>query len=225
MSKDTHSPRRSLFTVPTILALVSFALIFGALHVFVVRPLARRVAPERKAAAVRSTLGAIPPFSLVSEQGVAVTNAELMGKIWIADFIFLRCSESCPAMTTQMKSLAERLGGRPEIRFISFDVDPDHDTVADLATFAKELGADPKRWSFLQGRDRATIRKLSRDGFKLGLEGGDPNDPQPILHSSRFALVDREGMLGATYDGSDPEDVKRLLADTLALEGKRKESR
>jgi protein SCO1/2 len=225
MSEDANSARRSRFTAPTVLALVSFALIFGALHVFVVRPLSRRASRERQPAATRPALGAIPPFSLVSEQGVAVTNAELRGKIWIADFVFLRCSESCPAMTAQMKSLVERLGDHPEIRFISFDVDPDHDTVADLAAFAKNLGADPKRWSFLQGRDRATIRTLSRDGFKLGLEGGDPNDPQPILHSSRFALVDREGLLAATYDGRDPEDVKRLFADVLALEGKRKEGR
>ncbi|MEO6324539.1 MAG: SCO family protein [Thermoanaerobaculia bacterium] len=225
MTESAAAPSRNRFLTPALLAFGTFALVFGALHFLVVRPMARKAEPQSVSPAQSPALGTVPPFSLVTEHGTTLTNAALRGKIWIADFVFLRCSESCPAMTTQMKSLVERLNGRPEIRFVSFDVDPDHDTVADLLTFSKSLGADPARWSFLHGRDRNTIRTLSREGFKLGLDGGDPDDPQPILHSSRFALVDREGMLRATYDGSDPEDVKRLLADTLVLADKSTASR
>jgi protein SCO1/2 len=135
----------------------------------------------------------------------------------VADFIFLRCGSTCPVMTEAMAGLAKKLQDVPEARFLSFDVDPEHDGVADLAAFAKERGASALRWTFVHGKDRSTIRSLSRDGFHLAVEDGTAEDPEPILHSTRFVLVDRKGTIRGTYDGTDPAAVETLAWDVRRL--------
>jgi len=162
------------------------------------------------------SLGAVPPFSFVSEQGAPVTAATFAGSVWIADFVFLRCSGTCPQMTAKMAALAEELAPEKRIRFVSFDVDPAHDSVADLAEHARALGADPARWTFLRG-ETEPVRTLVRSGFKLGLEEGKPGDPEPILHSTRFVLVDAKGTIRGYYDALEPDAFRKLAGDALRL--------
>ncbi len=161
-------------------------------------------------------LGAAPAFTLVSEQGKTVTRADYAGKVWIADFIFTRCGGSCPILSARMAALAERTAGEQRIRFVSFGVDPEHDTVEVLAEYARKLGADPARWTFLHG-DRPVIRALIKDGFKLAIEDGVPDSVEPILHSTRFVLVDGEGTIRGYYDGMEQPPVDQLEKDARAL--------
>jgi len=161
-------------------------------------------------------LGAVPAFDVVSEQGNAVTNQAYAGKVWIADFIFTSCAGICPVMTSRMKELASTLRDEAAIRFVSFTVDPERDTVEVLARYAKEAGADPARWSFLRA-DRDRIRKLARDGFRLPVEDADPRAREPILHSSRFVLVDASGTIRGWYDSEDAGKRTLLAADARRL--------
>lgn len=161
-------------------------------------------------------LGPAPDFSLVSDQGKTVTRGDYRGSVWIADFIFLRCAGQCPLMTSKMKTLAEALPAATGIRFVSFDVDPEHDTVGAMASYAKEHGADPARWRFLRG-EKAVIRSIAREGFKLAVEDGDPNGPEPVLHSTRFLLVDAAGRLRGAVDSEDPAALARLTSDARRL--------
>lgn len=161
------------------------------------------------------SLGRVPDFSLTSEQGTTVTLKDYAGSVWIADFIFVQCGGSCPLMTSKMAALTRTLRGTP-VRFVSFDVDPDRDGVAELAAYAKSAGADPARWSFLRG-EKAVIRSLARDGFKLAVEDGDAKDPEPVLHSTRFILVDASGDIRGYYDSLDEERMAALSADARRL--------
>jgi protein SCO1/2 len=162
------------------------------------------------------SLGTIPGFTLTSEQGVAVSLEDLRGKVWIADFIFLRCGGTCPMMSSRMASLAREMAPEPRIRFISFDVDPDRDSVADMKEYAKTFGADPAQWTFLRG-EKPEIRSLARGGFKLAVEDAQPGDPEPILHSTRFSLVDGDGKLRGSYESNDPEAMARMKKDARRL--------
>ena len=139
-------------------------------------------------------LGAAPSFTLVSEQGKTVTRADYEGTVWIADFVFTRCGGSCPILSARMAALAQRTAGVPALRFVSFGVDPEHDTPEVLSEYGQKLGADPARWTFLRG-ERPVIRALIKDGFKLAIEDGVPDSVEPILHSTRFVLVDGEGTI------------------------------
>lgn len=161
-------------------------------------------------------LGPIPDFTLTSEQGQPFSRADLAGKIWIADFIFLRCGGTCPMMSSQMSALAKEMAPQTRIRFISFDVDPDRDSVADMKEYAKNYEANPAQWTFLRG-EKDVIRSLARYGFRLPVQDGQPGEPEPILHSTRFSLVDGNGRLRGSYESNDGEAMKNLREDARKL--------
>jgi protein SCO1/2 len=161
-------------------------------------------------------LGAAPAFTLVSEQGRTVNRADYEGKVWIADFIFTRCGGSCPILSAKMAALSGRMADVPGVRFVSFGVDPEYDTQEVLAEYGRKLGADPARWTFLHG-DRPVVRALIKDGFKLAIEDAPADSVEPILHSTRFVLVDGEGTIRGYYDGMDQPPVDQLEKDARAL--------
>jgi len=167
-------------------------------------------------------LGEVPPFSLTNRDGRTVTRETLAGSPWIADFVFTRCAASCPLMTDRMAKLAKELdlgepgpNGRPRLRFVSFTVDPDHDTPAVLAAYAARYQAPPA-WLFLTG-PQAILHHLSRKGFKLAVEPAGGPEKEPILHSTRFVLVDARGRIRGYYDGFDKEAMEKLERDLAAL--------
>jgi protein SCO1/2 len=157
-----------------------------------------------------------PAFTLTNRDGRAVRLQDLAGHPWIADFIFTRCPASCPLMTARMARLNRELPDDLPVRLVSISVDPEHDTPQVLQRYAESYKA-PDRWLFLTG-GQEEIYRLSRKGFKLGIEipsSSSPGGPpvEPILHSTRFVLVDGEGRIRGYYDGFDEDSMKKLRRD------------
>jgi cytochrome oxidase Cu insertion factor (SCO1/SenC/PrrC family) len=152
---------------------------------------------------------AVPEFSLVDQNGRTVTNADLRGKIWIADFIFTRCKGPCPLMTARMLEMQKALTKTPEVKLVSVTVDPAHDTPEVLKAYAETNFADPERWKFLTG-DKAVIEKLVTEGFMqhLAEENGEP------VHGTMFLIVDGNGMVRSARMLEDPELIPKVLTDT-----------
>jgi len=194
------------------LAAIGAAVLLGmlGLHQLVYALMSRSRAPDLL------KLGHVPDFAFVSERGRPVAARDLEGKAWIANFIFTRCGGTCPAMSERMAALAGTLKDEPGVAFVSLDVDPEHDSLADLATYSRQHRADPERWTFLRG-ERPAVRALAGDGFKLAVVDGHADDPEPILHSSRFVLVDGRREIRGYYDGLEPVSVEKLLADARQL--------
>ena len=156
----------------------------------------------------------VPDFSLIDQTGKTVTLRELNGKVWVADFIFTNCGGTCPMMTGKMRKLQQTLP--PEIRMVSFTVDPARDTPKVLAAYAEEHGANRDRWLFLTGEKQA-MYDLCLKGFKLPLDDAGGTPAEPITHSSRFVLVDRHGEIRGYYSGLEEEGFKRLAEDAKTL--------
>ena len=152
---------------------------------------------------------AVPEFSLTDQNGQTVTNADLRGKIWIADFIFTRCAGPCPLMTARMLEMQKALVKTPEVKLVSVTVDPEHDMPEVLKAYAEANFADPERWKFLTG-DKAVIEKLVTEGFMqhLSEEGGEP------VHGTMFLIVDGNGMVRSARMLEDPELIPKVLTDT-----------
>jgi protein SCO1/2 len=152
---------------------------------------------------------AVPEFSLTDQNGQTVTNADLRGKIWIADFIFTRCKGPCPLMTARMLEMQKALVKTPEVKLVSVTVDPESDTPEVLKAYAEANFADPNRWKFLTG-DKAVIEKLVTEGFMqhLSEEGGEP------VHGTMFLIVDGNGMVRSARMLEDPELIPKILTDT-----------
>ena len=160
-------------------------------------------------------LGTVPPFALTERAGTPLGAADLAGHVWVADFVFTRCPDFCPALTTRMAGLQKALpAGRDPIRLVSFSVDPAHDGPDVLREYAARAGAGDA-WLFLTG-PRAAVAALLRDGFHVAwADDGPPTSP--ITHSDRFVLVDRQLRIRGYYHGTDAADVARLARDAVAL--------
>jgi protein SCO1/2 len=155
----------------------------------------------------------LPDAQLLTVAGQPMKLSELRGKVALYDFIFTRCQGPCPLMTREMKKLVGRFDDR-DLRFVSISVDPDFDTPPVMRKYAAAQGSDP-RWVFLTG-DRETIRRLSIDGFKLA--AGESTSPsEPIVHSTKFVLVDGEGMVRGYYDAFSEEGRSTLSRDLRAV--------
>ncbi len=157
-------------------------------------------------------LGIVPAFQLIDQDGKSFGSQQLLGKIWIADFIYSTCPGPCPMISSRMSETQKPLRDT-DVKLVSFTVDPQHDTPALLKEYATQLEAQPDRWHFLTG-DKAAIYRLSRDGFKLASGEGGTAGP---IHSTRIVLVDRSGVIRGYYDAMDADAVTRLLADVAHL--------
>jgi len=156
----------------------------------------------------------LPDFSLTDQTDKIVKLADLKGRAWIADFIFTSCGGTCPMMTGQMRKLQGAV--QNNITMVSITVDPDRDTPKALAAYAAENGATRDRWLFLTG-DKKALHDLCIQGFKLPLDDSGGNVIEPIAHSTRFVLVDKDGEIRGYYNGTEEGDLKRLTADAKKL--------
>jgi protein SCO1/2 len=157
--------------------------------------------------------GQIPDFHLISNTGAPFDRTSLDGKIWVADFIYTHCPGPCPRMSAQMRRVQTAVTAIPDVRLVSFSVDPERDTPPVLAQYAVRYQAQPGRWFFLTG-DRSTLDSLDRHAFMLGNVDGS------LQHSTRFVLIDRQSRIRGYYgtDQDDPTaqlivDIRRLVRD------------
>ena len=180
--------------------------------------------------------GPVPDFRLTASDGRTVTLTDFRDTVWLANFIYTECTDTCPVQSLQVQRLQGEFAAPRDLRFASITVDPTHDTPEVLQRYAARYGADPERWLFLTG-PKPAIHALARDGFKLGVSDvspaarsgvpGWPLGPGPafashgsgglILHSSRFVLVDRQARIRAYHRTDDPDSLARLRDNLRAL--------
>jgi protein SCO1/2 len=106
--------------------------------------------------------------------------------------------------------VAKQVADLPDVRLVSFTVDPEHDTPVVLAGYAKRFSADPGQWYFLTG-PLATLNEIDREGFKLGGMDGS------LAHSTRFVLVDPRGRIRGYYHTDEDDGLKQLISDIRRL--------
>lgn len=147
-----------------------------------------------------------PAFEGTNYDGSTISSRDLAGKVYIAEFFFTSCAGPCPVMNSTANVLQAEFSDLPDFRIVAFTVDPETDQVPRLAKYAERYGAKKDRWYFLRN-DIEVIRDIAQKGFMMG---GDLHEP--ALHSTRFVLVDRDGMIRGYYDALDPAKVDELRA-------------
>lgn len=156
-------------------------------------------------------LSTINDFTLTDQNGESFESpGQLDGKVWIADFFFTTCTGPCPRMSAWMARMQEDLADIPNLRFVSFTVDPENDTPEVLAEYAHRYRAQPGRWYLLTG-PQETLHDLMRNQFLLG------DVDMSRTHSTRFVLVDANGDVRGYYISATTEDMEQLMADTRRL--------
>ncbi len=180
---------------------------------------AYRMSSTAEAGAQRGELGHVPSFSLTDQLNRKVSDQDLRGSVWVANFVFTRCPSVCPMLTAKFQALQTKLGKLPGVRYVSISVDPEYDTPQVLAEYAQRFSADATRWQFLTGPLK-DIEKTVVNGFKIHMGKAEPsaNDPTliEIMHGEHFVLVDREGVIRGYYR-ADNDGLRTLENDVRDL--------
>ena len=156
----------------------------------------------------------ISDFKLTNQNGKEITQANYKDKIYIADFFFTTCQDICPVMTKNMHQLQEELKNDNEILLLSHTVIPEVDTVEKLKEYAIENNIDDSKWNLVTG-DKKQIYELARKSY-LAVEDSDFNEFD-MIHTENFMLIDKEKQIRGFYDGTNSEDINRLLKDIEIL--------
>jgi protein SCO1 len=173
----------------------------------------------------------VPDFELTNQLGQKISWKDLQGKIVVADFFFTRCPVICPQMTRNMKRLQDavkknvRVGPKDAdfVHFISFTVDPLHDSVQQLKKFADRYQINPQNWWLLTG-SKKEIYDLALKGMKMGIN--DTEIDTSFIHPQQFVLIDKERVIRSRkdafgnvdlYNGLDSADVKNIAEDIILL--------
>lgn len=170
---------------------------------------------DEKPAESLARIGAAPDFMLTAQDGSTFSTTDLRGKVVAVNFVFTRCGEVCPLATDKMAGIQQELGdafGR-DVYFVSVTVDPEHDTPAVLAEYARAFDSDLSGWAFLTGAPTA-IREVARS---YGVVYRQPPDGE-VEHILLTSLIDREGILRVQYMGErfDPSELLHDLRDLMA---------
>lgn len=190
-------------------------------------------------------LGVLPEFSLTDQSGAQFGRNQLLGRVWIADFVFTSCADACPRLTQKLRSVQDRLTAQEQARgigLLSLSVDPERDTPQKLADYARSFGARDSVWRFLTG-PQAEVERTVVQGFRIAMAKmpldprllapsgvkAAPPAPHPgetpeelhaqafdILHGEKMVLVDARGHIRGYYDADDP-GLRRLLRDARLL--------
>jgi len=156
----------------------------------------------------------INPFSMTNQNGLTVTEMDYSDKIYVADFFFTTCPNICPIMTANMIYIQEKLK-EDDIMLASFSVTPEIDTVEVLKKYSLDKGVNDEKWNLMTG-DRVQIYDLARKSFlvaKVDPRGGE----NEMIHTENFVLIDKEKRIRGYYDGTNLEEIEKLLVDIKIL--------
>ncbi|WP_339632639.1 SCO family protein [Bizionia echini] len=157
----------------------------------------------------------IADFSLTNQNGKTITQADYKDKIYVADFFFTTCQTICPIMTDHMVYIQKELKNDPEVMLLSHTVTPEIDSVPQLKNYALKKGVDDTRWNLVTG-DKKQIYDLARKSY-LAVKDVEGFDPYDMIHTENFMLIDKKRQIRGFYDGTNPEEIKRLIADIQKL--------
>lgn len=163
--------------------------------------------------------GVVPQFQFQDQTGVSFSSEALKNKVWVAGFIFTRCKGPCPLISSKMAELKKRLSYSDRLAFVSFSVDPEHDTPEKLATYAEKFKREGKpQWYFLTGA-KEKIYELAIKTFMQTASSDDAQSDiqQKFMHGTRLTLVDAEGRIRGFYNISDEGGIDKLELDIRSI--------
>jgi protein SCO1 len=163
-------------------------------------------------------LNQVKPFTFTSQDGKLISERNVEGKVYVAEYFFTSCTGICPILNSNMKNIYEKFKTEADFLILSHTCDPETDSVARLKQYADSLQVDNSKWLFLTGT-KESLYNAARVSYLLD----DPknnmeNIKDQFLHTQFFALVDRNGKVRKKiYDGLKKNELKELEKDIAVL--------
>lgn len=162
----------------------------------------------------------IAPFEMTNQLGMPFSRKDVMGKIYVANFIFTKCGKICPEMTAQMKRIDRAFHQNPKVALISFTVTPWLDDVKTLHQFGQKHQISPLNWQLLTGK-KEEIYQLARKSFFAEESIGYNKASSEFLHTEHMVLVDQAGRIRGIYNGTLPLEADHCIEDIRKVIGNR----
>jgi protein SCO1/2 len=157
----------------------------------------------------------INDFVLTNQNGELISQEFYQNKIYVADFFFTTCPDICPIMTENMGYLQSELKNQTDVLLVSFSVTPNVDSVDVLRSYADLKKVDDAKWNLFTG-SKKEIYELARKSFLVAKNDGD-GGKYDMIHTENFVLVDKESRIRGFYDGTNEDEMKKLLVDITIL--------
>lgn len=202
-----------------VISLIIIAIIYNTLNVYKPLPIYQPAMVSTEL--VDSTIQhqkkyhKIADFKLVNQNGKTITQNDYKGKIYVADFFFTTCQTICPIMTGNMAQIQKEIMNDNDIMLLSHTVTPNIDTVAQLKRYAKKKGVVDEKWNLVTG-DKKQIYQLARKSY-LAVKDDGNGDAFDMIHTENFMLIDKKRQIRGFYDGTNKEDINRLLEEIKHL--------
>lgn len=157
----------------------------------------------------------VSDFTFINQNGDTITQKNYEGKIYVADFFFTTCGSICPKMTTNLTEIQQAFKDNPKVMVLSHTVFPEIDSVPVLKKYAEKNGIIDSKWNLVTG-DKKTIYALARQSY-LAVKLGNPDELYDMVHTENFVLVDDKRRIRGFYDGTNKEEMQRLIEDIQFL--------
>lgn len=206
---------RKFFIVLIVFSVITISLFYFALKPQKVLPIYNPadVNPELVDSTLqyKSKYHTIADFSFVNQNGDTVTQKNYEGKIYVADFFFTTCGSICPKMTSNLADVQKAVLNNPKVMLLSHTVFPEVDSIPVLKAYAIKNGVVDSKWNLVTG-DKKEIYSMARKSY-LAVKLGRPDQLYDMVHTENFVLVDQKRRVRGFYDGTNKEEMKRLLED------------
>lgn len=159
----------------------------------------------------KSKYHTIADFSFTNQNGKVITQRDYENTIYVADFFFTTCGSICPKMTTNLVEVQKAFLDNPKVKILSFTVMPDVDSVSVLKEYAQLNGVIDTKWNLVTG-DKKAIYAMARKSF-LAVKQGKPEELYDMVHTENFVLIDTKKRVRGFYDGTQKEEITRLIED------------
>jgi protein SCO1/2 len=163
-----------------------------------------------------ASIHTIPAFSFTDQDGQTITEQNVKGKVYVADFFFTRCGNICPKMTNNMGLLQEKFKNNKEVLLLSHSVTPEMDSVPVLRKYAADKGVIAGKWHLLTG-NKDDIYRLAKKEYYAGDTIGYYQTGNEFLHTENFILVDKHRRIRGVYNGTLQLEMERLEEDIELL--------
>ncbi len=159
------------------------------------------------------TISPVQPFSFINQDGIRITDKDVEGKIYVAEYFFTSCPGICPTMNTNMKRVYEKFRNEKDFLILSHTSDPERDSVPTLKKYADSLGVNTTKWIFLTGR-KDSLYNMARVSYTIDDPANNlKNIDDDFLHTQFWALVNRKGEVKKVYDGLKEREINAMIKE------------
>jgi protein SCO1 len=163
------------------------------------------------------TISVVQPFAFVNQDGKMVTDKDVEGKVYVAEYFFTTCTGICPRMNNNMRTVYDKFKNEKHFLILSHTCDPERDSVAQIKKYADSMQVNTAKWIFLTGR-KDSLYTMARNSYTIDDPANNVNViADDFLHTQFWALVNKKGEVKKVYDGLKPTEINAMMKQISKL--------